>query len=178
MKKIFCFVLLFILINVVGCSTHHSDTKESSSNVNLSSSSKQVQNSSAPSANSSISSTLQTSTLSEADDRQIIQKVAEELINRYPDINITNEWLSAKGEFRYAVLFGSLKIDTRQGVGQVIRYNAECTEVLDEKKYLDPLKHGTVRVTDLGARDNDMLIVDADGNKRSFAANQGFDPKG
>ena len=49
---------------------------------------------------------------------QIINNVSEALKSKYSDINITNEWLGAKClEYRYVVLFGSLKSDPRQGIG-------------------------------------------------------------
>ena len=124
------------------------------------------------------SSTAKASSISNpssADLIQIINNVSENLKKKYPDIEITNEWLGEKClEYRYVVLFGALKSDSRQGVAQVIRFDPDCKKVLSQQRYLQPEKHGALKVYDTGAKPNEMEIEDSDGNKMSFLTNTGF----
>jgi hypothetical protein len=117
-----------------------------------------------------------TSSAVDPDSIQIVNTVSKQLMQQYPDITITNEWLGEKDfEYRYVVLFGSLKTDPKQGVAQVIRFDPNCTKVLSQQKYLEPEKHGALKVIELGAKGNDMQIVDSDGNQMTFLYNTGFD---
>jgi hypothetical protein len=110
--------------------------------------------------------------------RQIINNVSNEWESKYTDTNITNEWLSDQYEDdRYIVLFGSLKNDPRQGVTEVLHTNRECSQVKDEKRFLTPSKHGSIKVYMLGAKDTTMVVVvvvDADGNEWNFQIFNGF----
>ena len=110
------------------------------------------------------------------DNIHIINNVSGVLKSQFPDINITNEWIGDKCvEDRYMVLFGSLKSDSRQGVAQVIRYNPDCSKVLNQQRFLEPGKHGALKVIVIGSKDDNMTVVDADKNQRTFMYNVGFD---
>jgi Antirepressor regulating drug resistance, predicted signal transduction N-terminal membrane component len=132
--------------------------------------SKQFEQESTPS-----SQTVSTVSINPADKKQIIDNVSDELKEKYPDINVTNQWLGNKEENRYTVLFGCLKNDPQQGVAQVILESADGKNILEEKRYLDPMKNGALKVTDLeSAKDDFMKIGDSTGKQRSFSCRSGF----
>ena len=57
---------------------------------------------------------------------------------------------------------------------QVIRFNPDCNKVLEAYRFLEPSKHGALKVISLGTKDNNMTVEDTDGNQMTFMTNIGF----
>jgi hypothetical protein len=108
---------------------------------------------------------------------KIITTVNSKWKEKYKDINIINEWISAQLESdRYIMLCGSLKNDSRQGVAVVIHTNRDGSKILDQKRFMSPEKHGALKVYEIGAKDFTMSLADEDGLEWYFNVFNGFDP--
>ena len=162
-----------VLLTSCGTKKQHN----SSSSSALSSSSVSCLALAPSSSSSSSSSSVQSnySSLSPADKKQIIDSVSDALKGRYPDMNVTNQWLGDKEENRYTVLFGSLKSDPQQGVAQMILESADGKNILQEERILDTMKTGALKVVSLeSARDNGMVVEDSAGNKLALDCYMGL----
>ncbi len=97
---------------------------------------------------------------------------------KYGDIGIANEWISAVGteETRRLALAGALKSDPRQGVVEVVVTDRRGTAVKSDRRFLCPLRSGSLKVSELGAKDFTMGLEDEDGNAWNFSVFNGFDP--
>lgn len=172
MKKFLCFLSVVLIIATAGCSTQTPKSSTNSTSIDPASN-QQGQTNSSNVSSSNISSS---SAVNPNDSPQIVNAVSNDLKVKYPDINVTNEWLGGKEETdRFVVLFGALKSDPKQGVAQVIEYTPDCSKVLNAYRFMEPGKHGTLKVVELGSKDIEMVVVDGDGNKQAFMTNVGFD---
>lgn len=100
-------------------------------------------------------------------------------LEKYSDIFITSEWISAQNASgnQIIALFGALKNNPHQGVVQVVQTNAdESVFIQDLGRYLTSEQHGTLKVTGFGAKDFTMSFVDEDGQESSFWIGNGFYP--
>lgn len=106
---------------------------------------------------------------------KILDSVSDELKSSYPDITITNEFISE--DFGMAAVLGSLKSDPSQGVAVVFDYPEGSGSAGSAKRFLTPEKHGAVRAEkgSLGAKASICGAVAADGYEWIFNVFNGFD---
>lgn len=106
---------------------------------------------------------------------QITDSVDAKWKEKYNDIDINNEWISAQQNA--IALFGSLKNDSQQGVVEVIFMDDSGNNTVNlEKRYLSPAKHGALKASEIGAKDYTLVATDEDGLKWNFQIYNGFDP--
>lgn len=88
---------------------------------------------------------------------RIIDSVDAEWTEKYDDIVINNEWISA--DEQQIAFFGSLKSDSQQGVIEVIFMDDSGNNTISsEKRYLSPAKHGALKASEIGAKDFTLSV--------------------
>ena len=107
---------------------------------------------------------------------KILYTVPDGLLSADPDVAVTNGWEGAKTEEnRTVVLLGAMKLDPEQGAAVVLSVDPEDeSKILDRTRVLTPEKHGSIRVTTLGAKDFAMTAAADDGYYWTFNVYNGF----
>ncbi|MDP4084570.1 MAG: hypothetical protein Q8934_08120 [Bacillota bacterium] len=107
----------------------------------------------------------------------IVEKVDKSWIKRYPNINISNQWIQNYADnYHVIVIFGSLKSDVKQGVA--ISVCLSGGKITLESQFFQPDKGGSVKATEIGgAKPFTVLTLDESGNKWNFNCYSGFNQK-